>query len=86
MIPPKLPDHEEADCDEPAEECRERHGTAPAAVRALDRAEDDRRQAEDGDERSDRIDAELAPLKGRLNVLEEEIAWRSQPRFTGGAP
>jgi hypothetical protein len=44
---------------------------------------------EAADELGERIDAlsdKLGPLLDRLDTLEEEIAFRSQPRFTGGAP
>jgi hypothetical protein len=34
----------------------------------------------------DDLDDRRAALADRLETLEDEIAWREQPRFTGGAP
>ena len=42
---------------------------------------------EESDELGYQIDAisdKLGPLQDRLETLEDEIAWREQPRFAGG--
>ena len=42
---------------------------------------------EESDDLGSQVDAisdKLGPLLDRLETLEDEIAWREQPRFTGG--
>ena len=60
----QLPDHEHRDPGQAAEERDQRHRIAPAALRAFDRPEHDRRERDDGDERADRVEARRSCFAG----------------------
>jgi hypothetical protein len=85
--------------DQPLRSLRDIHAETEAAVRDLEQRQeglcllkteaDLELRFEAADELGERIDAigdRLGALLDRLDTLEEEIAFRNQPGFTGGAP